>query len=188
MKAILAALWSATLLAGCATAPKVTTDSEPGADLTASRTYSWGIQPASGAPLVDQRIVAGIDARLDAKGWKRQPSGGQITLAAHVITREKQTLETFYTGSPLGAWGWRARAGWAGWGAMPGIAEADTRVHDYEVGTLVVDMFDSQNHQAVWRGTASGTVPASPAKLDAALDAGLDKMFAAFPMQQTHVH
>jgi len=185
MKAIFVALWGASVLAGCASTPKVTIDSAPGAELGASRTYSWSVLPASGAPLVDQRIVAGIDARLDAKGWKRQAQGGQITLAAHVATRQQQSRETFYTGTALGGWGWRGRAGWIG---GPGIAQSTTRVNEYEVGSLVVDMFDTGTHQAIWRGTASGTVPASPAKLDAALDAGLDKMFAAFPMQQAHAH
>ena len=42
-------------------------------------------------------------------------------------------------------------------------------------------MFDTRTKQAVWRGSASGTVPNSPEKVDAAVTAGLDKMFANFP-------
>ena len=58
-----------------------------------------------------------------------------------------------------------------------------TTVHTYDVGTLVVDMFDANTKQAIWRGNASGTVPRSPEKLDAAVEAGLAKMFANFPSE-----
>ena len=174
MKAFVIAVLASALVA-CASTPTVKTDFEPTANFASYKTYSWAITPQAASPLVQQRIVQGINARLQAKGLRETPQGGDIALAAHIITAQKQTRDTFYTGSGMGGWGWRG-----GWGGGMAMGSATTQVHTYDVGTLVVDMFDGRTKQAVWRGTASGTVPSSPDKVNAAVDAGLDKLFAAY--------
>ncbi|HYG07829.1 MAG TPA: DUF4136 domain-containing protein [Stenotrophomonas sp.] len=176
MKArFLPAAFAALLLAACASSPTVKTDHDPAVDFSQYRTYTWGMKPQAGSPLVQQRIVDGIDARLQARGWRQAPDG-QVTLAAHIITSQRQTLDTFYTGTGMGGWGWRG-----GWGGGMGMGTAQTTVRTYDVGTLVVDMFDTRTQQAIWRGTASGTVPSTPERVNAAVEAGLDKMFTGFP-------
>ncbi len=159
-------------LTACASGPTVKTDSDPAANFSSYRTYSWAAKPQGGAPLVMQRIVDGIDARLRAKGWSMVPEGGDVAVAAHVATSQKQTLDTFYNGTAMGGWGWR--------GGMA-MGSSTTTVRTYEVGTLVVDMFDAKTKQAVWRGSATDTVPDSPEKVNAVVEAALDKMFASFP-------
>ncbi|MCL1633961.1 DUF4136 domain-containing protein [Luteimonas sp. SX5] len=171
MKALATAVL-AMVLSACASTPTVHTDADPSANFSSYRTYSWAAKPTGGSPLVQQRIVDGIDARLRAKGWTLSPSGGDVAVAAHVATSQKQTLDTFYNGTAMGGWGWR--------GGMA-MGSSTTTVHTYDVGTLIVDMFDAKTQQAVWRGTASSTVPDSPEKVNAAVEAGLDKLFAAFP-------
>ncbi|MEG2805925.1 DUF4136 domain-containing protein [Stenotrophomonas sp.] len=176
MKAIAIAVLASALVA-CAASPTVKTDYDNTANFSGYKTYSWAITPKAASPLVQQRIVAGVNTRMQAKGLSEVPQGGDIALAVHVITAQKQSLDTFYTGSGMGGWGWRG--GWGGMGM--GMGQATTTVHTYDVGTLVVDMFDAKTKQAIWRGTASGTVPDSPAKVNAAVEAGLDKIFAAYP-------
>lgn len=175
MKAFAIAVLASSLVA-CASTPTVNTDYDSAAHFASYTTYSWAMTPKAGSPLVQQRIVAGINARLQAKGLREVPKGGDLALAAHIVTAQRQTLDTFYTGSGMGGWGWRG-----GWGGGMGMGSATTTVRTYQVGTLVVDMFDTRTQQAVWRGTASGTVPSSPAKVNAAIEAGLDKLFAAYP-------
>lgn len=174
MKAFLVAVLATSLVA-CASTPTVKTDFDSAANFSSYRTYSWALKPEASSPLVQQRIVDGINARLQAKGL-REAENGDIALAAHIATGQKQTLDTFYSGTGMGGWGWRG-----GWGGGMAMGNATTTVHTYEVGTLVLDMFDAHTKQAVWRGTASGTVPSSPDKVNVAVDAGLDKMLAAFP-------
>lgn len=164
------------LLAACASTPTVHTDFDPGASFTAYRTYSWGLQPQTTAPLANQRIVAGVDARLQARGLHPVASNGDLVVAAQVTTSQKTTIDTMYTGTGMGGWGWRG-----GWGGGVGMASSTSQVRQYEVGTLIVDLFDGKTQQAVWRGTASGTVSESPDRNVAALEAGLDKMFASYP-------
>ncbi|MBO9518716.1 MAG: DUF4136 domain-containing protein [Porphyrobacter sp.] len=152
---------------------KVTTDVNPATSFSSYRTFSWAMKPETASPLMQQRIVDGINARLQAKGWTLVEKG-DVSLAAHVTTGEKQSLDTFYTGTPMGGWGWR------GWGGV-GMGSATTTVRNYATGTLILDMFDTGTQQAIWRGTATGTVPSTPEKQTKALNKELDKMFAQFP-------
>lgn len=154
-------------------APKVTVDRDPAANFSAYKTYYWALKPQGGSPLVDQRIVDNVDAQLRAKGWTLGEQG-DVAVAAHVSTSQKQTLDTFYTGTPMGGWGWR------GWGGM-GRGTATTSVHNYEVGTLIVDMFDGKTQKAIWRGTATETLSSKPDKVDKAVDQAVTRMFAKFP-------
>lgn len=163
----------ALVLAACASTPTVQTDFDPAAQFSRYRTYTWREQPEAAPPLVKQRIVAAIDRQLQAKGWTRAAEG-DVAIAAHVASREKQSIDTFYDSPMWSGWGWRH-----GWDV--GIGYARTRVTTYTVGTLVVDMFDTSTRQAVWRGTAEGTVPDTPEKVNAAVEDAIARMFRDFP-------
>jgi hypothetical protein len=51
----------------------------------------------------------------------------------------------------------------------------------YEVGTLVLDMYDAQTKRLVWRGVATKTVSKKPEKNEKALEKAVEKMFKNFP-------
>jgi len=165
------------LLASCASTPTVHTDADPSANFSSYRTYTWLHKPSEQQgvpPLAAQRIVEYVNAQLSAKGWTESPDGA-VAVVAHVATQQQQSLDTMYSGPMYGGWGWGP--GWYG----AGMGSATTRVRTYTVGTLVVDLFDARTKQAIWRGTASDTVPDDPAKGDALLRAGITEMFAGFP-------
>lgn len=172
MKVQMLGLATLLLLSACASTPTVSTDHAASADFASYRTYYWAQEPEGAAPLVQQRIIDGVDTRLAAKGWTRGQDSGDVALAAHVATSQEQTLDTFYTGAPMGGWGWR--------GGM-GMSTASTTVRTYTVGTLIVDMFDTSTKQAIWRGTASDTLSNSPDQVNASVEAALNEMFADFP-------
>lgn len=176
MKALLLTALVSSLLVACASTPTVHTDHDSNAQFGSYKTYSWAIKPETASPLNQQRIIDGVDSQLRAKGLSQVASGGDLAVAAHVTSTQKTTLDTMYTGTGMGGWGWRG-----GWGGGMGMASSTTQVRNYDVGTLIVDLFDAKTQQAVWRGTASGTVSGDPEKNTAAIDAGLVKMFASYP-------
>jgi|GEM_PF-3285951 len=145
MNAVFIALWAAAVMTGSAATTSIASEASTVEGLDFARTYSWAGAPASGDALRDQRLVAGIDARLEAKGWKRRASGGRLTLRVDIVP--------------------------------------DTPVPHAD--TVLVKLFDAASHKAVWHGTANGGAATSMLARDRALDAGLDQMFAAFPMRQT---
>ncbi len=59
--------------------------------------------------------------------------------------------------------------------------EATTTTETYKVGTLVVDLFDTQTKKLIWRGTSSDTLSNKSNKNIQALDKGVEKMFKQFP-------
>ncbi|MBB3177572.1 DUF4136 domain-containing protein [Variovorax sp. Sphag1AA] len=158
----------AVLLSACAATPTVKTDFDPGVNFSRFKTYSWVAKPDGGSPLMQQRIVDGIDSRLQARGWKLAPNG-EVHVAAHVTSQERQVFNTTTVGY----------MGWGGFG--PAAPNSTTTVDTFEVGTLVVDLFDGTTKRGLWRGTASGTLQDDPARMNALLQTALDKMFAGFP-------
>lgn len=167
---ILAAAAAALTVSACASTPKVQTDADSRAPFASYRTYTWLQTPKQGSPLMQQRIVASIDAKLGALGWTRVLApGADVALVANVVTQKEHSVDTFYAGPGWGAGGWRR--------------PTSVDVRTYTVGTLIVDMFDARTKQAIWRGTAAGTIPKSQEKISAGLQAGVDKMFADFPVK-----
>ncbi|KAF1712086.1 hypothetical protein CSC70_00710 [Pseudoxanthomonas kalamensis DSM 18571] len=162
-------------LAGCASTPTVHTDSDPNAQFDKYHSFTWIQRPDAASPLMQQRIVDAVNAQLKAKGWV-ESADADVAVAAHVATEQKQTVDTFYSAPAYAGWGWYSPA-WYG----VGMAPATTTVRTYDVGTLVVDLFDAKTKQAIWRGSASGTLPSSPEKLQEGMQAGVSKMFADFP-------
>jgi hypothetical protein len=160
------------LFAGKASAQQVKTDYDHGANFAQYKTYSWE-QVKTKDPLDVDRIKSSVNAALAAKGWTQVASGGDISIVAMEITRNQQTLNTFYDGFG-GGWGWRRFGG-------GGFSEATTTTETYQVGTVVVDLFDAKTKQLIWRGTESDTLSNNSDKNIKNLDKGVDKMFKHFP-------
>ena len=148
-------------------AQQVKTDYDRSVNFSQYQTYSWE-KVETQDPLWVSRIKSAVDADLTAKGWTQAPSGGNISLVAMETTKNQQTLDTFYNG--FGG-GWR-------WG---GFGNATTTVDNYQVGTLVLDMFDTQTKKLVWRGSASDTLSDKTDKNINNLDKGVQKMLKHFP-------
>lgn len=156
----------ALTMAVSALAADIRTDYDHHADFTKYKTYSWA-KVDTPDPLWNDRVKEAVDRALTAKGWSQVPSGGDVSLVAAGTTREKPTLKTFYDGFDGWLWG--------------GFADATTYVEDYTVGTLVVDMFDTNNKRLLWRGSASDVLSGKPEKDEKKLEKAVSKMFEHFP-------
>ncbi len=168
-------LLASCLLAACASGPVVQTDHDPAADFGRYRDYAWRQQPPIANPLLKQRVVAAIDAELLGRGWRQVPEAeADVVLVGNVSAHEEQTLDAFYDGPGWDGWGWHGaiRAG-------DGLQQV--HLHSYKVGTLVLDMFDTDTRRAVWRAMAEGTVPDSQAQIDKDAMAAVRGMFREFP-------
>jgi hypothetical protein len=158
-----AVLLSLTTAAFCR---EIKTDYDHHVNFSQYRTYSWA-KVETPNPLWVDRIKESVDRQLQKKGWNQVPSDGDVTIMAIGTTRERPTLRTFYDAFP----GWR-------WG---GFGESTTWVSNYEVGTLVIDMFDTRSKKLIWRGSASDTLPDNPDKALKDLEKSTEKMFERFP-------
>lgn len=151
-------------------AQQIKTDYDRNANFSQYKTFSFEkIQTRN--PLWVDRIASAISAALTAKGLTQVSSGGDISIVAIEMTKDEQTLNTFYDNYG-GGWGWR-------WGG--GFGEATTETDTYRVGTLVVDLFDTKSKKLVWRGSESDALSNQSSKNIKNLDKGVEKLFKEFP-------
>jgi hypothetical protein len=61
---------------------------------------------------------------------------------------------------------------------MAGPVSTTTRVNEYTVGTLIVDVWDAASKELVWRGVVSDTVPDDIQKAEKLIDKALTKLVA----------
>jgi Domain of unknown function (DUF4136) len=155
------------LTAAASVAQQVKTDYDRNLNFSQYKTYSWS-KVQTKDPLLVDRIKSAVNSALAAKGLTQVDSGGDISIVAMEITKNRQTLNTFYDG---GFGGWR-------WG---GFGDATTTTETYKVGTLVVDLFDTQSKELVFRGSSSDTLSNNSDKNIKNLDKGVAKMFKHFP-------
>ena len=145
---------------------EVRVDYDHHANFERYRTYSWAKVETPNS-LWDERVKEAIDKALQAKGWQQVPDGGDVSIVAVGTSNEKRTLRTFYDGFDGWMWG--------------GFADATTYEDTYQVGTLVVDMFDTRTKKLIWRGSASDVLSSKPDKNIKELEKAVDKMFEHFP-------
>ena len=170
-------IYSVVLMAllGSALGQHIQTDYDHQANFSQYKTYSWQEIKASNT-LWDQRIKDAVNAQLATKGWKQVDSGGDVAIVAIKTTQTQRTLQTFYDG--MGG-GWR----WRGFG---GFGEATTTEQDYKEGTLVVDMYEANTKQLIWRGSAEEALSNKAEKNVKNLDKAVAKMFKDFPPHSTN--
>jgi hypothetical protein len=162
------ALCMFTLMAGVAFAQDVKTDYDHATDFSKYKTFMWIKEPKPQNPLMKQRIIDAINLQLGEKGLRLVTSNADLGVSANTATTKEHTLQSFYDGFP--GWGWHRY-----WGPVT------TTVETYEVGTLVVDLFDTQAKQIKWWGSATATISDKPEKNEKKLEKAVEKMFKDFP-------
>lgn len=159
------------MTASMAIAQDVKTDYDHAANFSDYKTFMWIKEPKPEDPLMKPRIIEAVNAQLAAKGLQLVTSAADLSVSANTATQQQHTLTSFYDGFP-GGWGWRRY-----WGT----ASPTTIVDTYEVGTLVVDLFDTKSKQVVWWGASSETISDKAEKNTKHLAEAVEKMFKDFP-------
>jgi len=133
------------------------------------RTFTWIKEPNTNDPAIRTRIVEAVDSALTRSGLQRVSIDGDLGVAAHVATEQQRTLYAFYDGVD-GGWRW-----------LGGFESAEPDPNTYDVGTLVVDIFDGRTRNAIWRGTSPKALSVESGKTANKLSGALSKMFKNFP-------
>ena len=159
-----------------AAAQKTTYDFDKTATFSQYKTYSLKDGTPTGNPLIDNRIVAAIEAQLAAKGLVRTETAPDVMVLYHVALEEEKDISSYSTGPMYGGYGW-------GWGGGWGSTTTDVRVREILVGTLAVDIVDAQKKQIVWRGLGSKEIDtnAKPEKRDTNINKAVEKIFKNDP-------
>jgi hypothetical protein len=147
----------ALLAAGCASGPEVRGDYDPAVDFSRFRTF--GFVAHAGTDTTDARSITTL--MLQNAATREMKSRGYLPgenpdLLLNFTGRLEERVDIESRPAPtMGpSWGYRGWAGspWGGWGGT----EVTTRRTN--VGTLVIDIVDRENRQAVFQGSIQGTV------------------------------
>jgi hypothetical protein len=169
------------LVPALALAQKTTYDFDKTADFASFKTYAMKDGTKVGQPLIDERIVAAIDAQMAAKGLTKSDANPDVVVVYHVAFDKQKDISTYSSGygGGYGAYGYRYGGGWGG-------GTTSTQVRDILVGTLVIDMADAKKGQVVWRGMGVKEVDttAKPDKRDKSINNAVTKIFKNYPPKQ----
>jgi hypothetical protein len=162
-------------LAACRSV-QVMVDFDPEEDFSVYRTYAWlpGSAEQSGnlaveLPLIDTRLRQAVDRTLAEKGFEKRESGQPDLYVAYHLSVESKldvyTVDRYY-----------GRHGYA-------MGVPETRVKQYDEGTLVIDVADARKKELVWRGVGIKRVRShpKPEQTTAAVNQAVAEILASFP-------
>lgn len=161
-------------------AQKTTYDFDKTANFASFKTYALKEGTPVGQKLIDDRIIAAIEAQMAAKGFTKSDTP-DVVVVYHIAFDKQKDISTYSSGygGGYGAYGYRYGGGW-------GTGSSTTTVRDILVGTMVIDMADAKNKAVVWRGMGEKEVDtnAKPDKRDKNINNAVAKIFKNYPPKQ----
>lgn len=170
-------LTGAVVAAGCASVT-ASAHVERGIDFSSYRTYEWG--PPDNLPVGDPRLdnnsmfkdylMGVIEKRMAAKGYARADASPDLLL--HYHANVAQRVDVYQTDSQ---YGYNYGTG----------AAYESRMVEFEQGTIVLDIVDAKTNRVVWRGWSQGTMNGVIDRqdlLEKQVDEGVMKMMQLLPV------
>jgi hypothetical protein len=161
--------WLVILLAmaplACSTM-RTSVDYDRSIDFSRYKTFAFARGTPARRDFTQRRIEEVIASALQSKGLA--PADGEkpdLRVFTHVILEKQQRIDTIVYG-----YGWRLGGG-----------IATTMVTNIPVGTLIVDLVDTERKDLVWRGKATDTIGSDSEAREQQLREAVSKMFEGFP-------
>jgi len=141
-------------------------------DFEGATTFQYAVNEESGIKdnaMMADRVVELIKKELREGGLREVQQDPDLYVTYHFTSEEQKSLSTSSSGfGGYGGYGGYGD-GWDGWGGYdafggPMMGSSVTREYSYEVGTLIIDAYDSKEKKLVWRGWGTVTVKDKPDK------------------------
>ncbi len=173
------------LLTSCSSI-KVISDYDKTVDFTQFETfeyYGWAEESDKILNRFDQeRIEQAFGEEFTARNLKYVEEGGDLIVVLFIVVEQKTevTANTTHTGGYYG--------GYYGYGPGYGYGSAGSSMttvseYDYQVGTLVVDVFDAKNEKLLWEGIGTKTIDENPQTRDKKIPQAVKAIMAQYPLQ-----
>jgi len=170
------------IVAGCASTPRVFSQTDPTADFSAYRTYGFDKELATNTgqyeSLITSFLKVSVAQQLDARGLTYDPENPNLVVNFYLNTKEKVQSHSVPTMSMSGYYGWRDPF----YDPWPGYTY-ETRITQYTEGTLNIDVADSAQKKLVWEGATVGRITDEVVRnLEASVDRAVAETFKQFPI------
>lgn len=170
------------LLSGSQLYSQVTCNYDKNVDFTTYKTYRFeGWQDESDKILNDldkKRLLDSFSSEFKSRNLQYVKEGGDIVVTLYVVI-ENKTSTTAYTNYNGGmGYGYGVR-----WGYGMGSATTTYSENDYQVGTMVVDVYDGKSKQLVWQGSSRSTISKNIGKRDLTIIKKVKKLMKKYPVK-----
>ncbi len=106
--------------------------------------------------------------------------GGELVVSLYIVTEQK-TSTTAHT-SHMGGYGGYYDYG-PGWGWGGGHSTTTFNDYDYEVGTLLVSVYDKKEQRLIWESVGVGTVDDNPQSRERKIPAYVKQIMSKYPVE-----
>lgn len=169
------------LISACSIAPRVNTDFDTTASFDHLKSFAFAPEHASTetvTTLLNKRVKDAVIRTLTSQGHTLvNESDADFLVAFHTSFEKRIDVDTYYET-------WGIRPFWW-YGPYHRAHVPTTRIKEYTVGTLVVDIIDAKAKTVVWSSSAANTVSKqlSPQEREAKVNTVVQAMLAEFPPQ-----
>ena len=148
-------------------------------DFSSFETFDWSADGVSSLaqsdPLLHGRIADAVQSGLEATRLTKDTDDPDLYVTYH--TNAQNQLRVDSTQMVFGnSWRWNSHWTWS-------TAPTTTRVHTYERGTLVMDVWDARTEQLVFRSSAEGVVPSNPGPAEARIMSAVERLIGQLKRQ-----
>ena len=191
LKNIVLTVMAMIILASCSTF-RVTTDSDKSVDFSKYKTfeyYGWADESDKVLNDIDKGVIEhAFGDEFEKRGLKNVESDGDLVVVLFIVVEQKteQRAETTGLSGMYGGYGdyyggyYDYGPGW-GWG--PTYSTTTVRTYEYEVGTLVIDIFDKTEKQLIWESIGKGTVDEDPETRDKKMPKYIAQIMKEYPIK-----
>lgn len=164
---------------------QVKSDYDKTIDFTKYKKYSFaGWQNDSDKLLNDldkTRILDAFKSEFDARNMTLVEDNPDAVVTLYLVVDDK-TSTTAYT-NYMGGMGMGYGYGWGmGMGAGMGTSTTTYSENDYQVGTLVVDVYDAGTKKLAWQGVLQKTINEKASKRDKTIPKNAAKIMKQYPV------
>lgn len=190
MKKLIFVILAATIMASCG-GVKVTTDYDKSVDFTKFKTYSYYGWTEESDQILNRFDKERIENAFGDEFAKRNinfvEKDGELIVSLFIVVEQKTSKTAYsnhYNMGGLGYHDYDYDYG-VGWGGGVGMGTTTTRFQesDYEVGTLVCDVFSSETKKLIWQGVGTGTVDANPQTSEKNIPKAVAAIMDKFPVK-----
>ncbi|MBS2098506.1 DUF4136 domain-containing protein [Carboxylicivirga linearis] len=131
-----------------------------------------------------ERIENAVSLEFRNRGHQIVESNAELVVSLFIITKTetRETATTEYYGGYGPYFGYGPQWGW-GPGYGYGYASTTIDKQDFQVGTLVISVYDRSKKELIWEGVGQGSVGENTSNREARLNHAIGKIMYKYPVK-----
>lgn len=141
-------------------------------------------------PETKKYILMAIKDQMEQRGYTYQENGADLMVSVFVLVQEETSYSAYanhyagysgYSSVAVGVGVGSGGVGVAAYGYGMPTYPYTAMSHDYNVGTMIVDLLDSSKKRQVWQGVASGRLARDQVS-EKSVNKDMGRLFAKYPV------